>query len=211
MSIRLPIPSELLERLLAGEFICPIIEPEWVKLLAEESHQQAINDYLQPLNRRLAKAQDSQVYFLSYRHFDDQAREHLQQQFSDTLHSLLPLLDWMSLVQETLGRDGALSAGDTIKLQTLILQTEEHPNLRQRLAALASDRFFNSTAEAVDAQLKQVFKRLKEHGYVRQPHAERQYFEVTGKVDYLIELVRFIRDEERLPVSESLPEQEALL
>ena len=39
---------------------------------------------------------------------------------------------------------------------------------------------------------------------------DRPYFIVTGKVDYLIDVIRFIRDEENLPVDEK-PEQEALL
>ena len=65
----------------------------------------------------------------------------------------------------------------------------------------------------MDAQVKQLFKRLKEHGYLLQPHAERQVFIVTGKIDYLIEVVRFIRDEENLPIDAEREEgaQEALL
>ena len=46
-----------------------------------------------------------------------------------------------------------------------------------------------------------------------QPHTERQVFVVTGKIDYLIEVVRFIRDEENLPIDAEREEgaQEALL
>lgn len=65
----------------------------------------------------------------------------------------------------------------------------------------------------MDAQVKQVFKRLKEHGYLLQPHSERQVFVITGKIDYLVDLVRFIRDEENLPIDAEGEEgtQEALL
>jgi len=126
------------------------------------------------------------------------------------MQSLLPLLEWMQLVQEALGRDGALTAGDTIKLQEFVLKTEDNQSLRQRLAALASDRFFNSQSDALDSQIKQVFRRLKEKGYLLQPHSERQYYIVTSKIDYLIELIRFIRDEEHLPVDDT-PTQEPLL
>lgn len=200
----------LVEALLGGAFICPISDPENYRRLQDEAVRDALNTYLKPLNRRVSQSQDASVYFLGYLHFDEQARDVLSNQLSQTVQSLLPLLEWMQLVQEALGRDGALSAGDTIKLQEFVLKTEDNPSLRQRLQLLANDRFFNSQADAVDAQAKQVFKRLREHGYVRQPHGDRLYFEVTGKIDYLIELVRFIRDEENLPVSEEAT-QEALI
>lgn len=203
----------MIETLLSGAFICAITDPENYRRLQDEATQEEVNAYLRPLNRRLAQSQDGSVFFLAYVQLDDNARDTLKQQFSQVLTALLPLLDWMTMVQEALGRDGALSAGDTIKLQELVLHTEDNPSLRQRLQMLATDKFFNSQADAVDAQLKQIFKRLKEHGYVLQPHSHRDFYEVTGKVDYLIELIRFIKDEERLPVSEELQEdsQEALL
>ena len=52
-------------------------------------------------------------------------------------------------------------------------------------------------------------------GLDAEPHSERQGFVVTGKIDYLVDLVRFIRDEENLPIEEGSEEgsgsQEALL
>lgn len=200
----------LIEVLLRGDFVCAISDPENFRRLQDEDTVAAVDEYLKPLNRRIGQSQDGQVFFLGYLHFDETARDAVKQQLGHTVQSLLPLLEWMQLVQETLGRDGALSAGDPIKLQEYVLKTEDNPSLRQRLQMLANDRFFNSQADSVDAQAKQVFKRLREHGYVRQPHSERQYYEVTGKIDYLIELVRFIRDEENLPVSEDVM-QEALI
>ena len=204
------IHGPLVETLLSGTFVCAISDPENYRRLRDEQTVTAVDEYLKPLNRRVVQSQDGQVYFLGYVHFDETAREAVKQQLNHTVQSLLPLLEWMQLIQETLGRDGALSAGDTIKLQEYVLKTEDNTSLRQRLQSLANDRFFNSQADSVDAQAKQIFKRLREHGYVRQPHSERQYYEVTGKVDYLIELVRFIRDEENLPVSEETV-QEALI
>ncbi len=200
----------LLERLLAGDFICRITDEDAYRHLSLEQTQQDINHYLRPLNRRLVSNDDQSVYFLGYYELSKEAREQLSQQFAQTVQSLLPLLEWLQLVQETLGRDSALTAGDTLKLQEFVLRTEVNQSLRQRLNTLASDRFFNSQSEQLDSQVKLIFRRLKEHGYLLQPHADRQYYIVTGKIDYLIDVIRFIRDEEHLPV-EDTPQQEALL
>ncbi len=199
----------LLEQLLAGASICQISDEEAFRRLQDEVTREELNHFLRPLNRRLAQSQDGSVFFLAYQELNSQSREHLSREFKLTIQSLLPLLEWMQLVQECLGRDGAITAGDTIKLQEFALKTEDNQSLRQRFNQLASDRFFKSSSDNLDVQIKQVFKRLKESGYLHQPHKERQFYVVTGKIEQLIELVRFIKDEESLPLDE-MPQQESM-
>lgn len=200
----------LIERLLAGDFICEINDSDAHRRLSDDQLQEKLNHYLRPLNRRLAYNDEKSVYFLAYQELTQAARDHLSSQFALTVQSLLPLLEWMQLIQETLGRDTALTAGDTLQVQEFILRTEDNHGLRQRFNQLATDRFFNSKSEALDLQVKLVFNRLKEHGYLIQPHSDRQYYKITGKIDYLMDVIRFIRDEEQLPVADE-PTQEELI
>ncbi|MDM7858596.1 hypothetical protein [Thiopseudomonas acetoxidans] len=200
----------LLEKLLAGQFLCAVTDEELFAKLQRDELRERVDAYLKPLNRRVASNADNSVYFLAYRDLDESARVHLKQQFSVVMSSLLPLLEWLTYVQEAMGSDSLLTAGDTLKLQELILKTEDNPSLRQRLQSLADDRFFGSSADAVDGQAKQVARRLVEHGYLLQPHSNRLYFTVTGKIDYLLELVRFIKDEENIPLESSQAQTELL-
>ena len=203
----------LLERLLAGEFVCAVSDDNAFRHLTNEETRDAIDDYLRPLNRRLASNDEGSVYFLAWRQLNETAREQLSRQLSDTVNSLLPLLEWLQLVQEALGRDTLAAPGDVLKPAEFSAKCEDNQSLRERLERLATDSFFGSQSDQLDAQVKQLFKRLKEHGYLLQPHTERQVFVVTGKIDYLIEVVRFIRDEENLPIDAEREEraQEALL
>lgn len=197
----------LLEKMLEGAFICSVTDEHNHRKLQSESLREDLNHFLRPLNRRIAQSDDGAVFFLAYQDINNNARADLSQQFSQTIQSLMPMLDWMILVQEALGRDGALSAGDTIKLQEFALKVEDNQSLRMRLGQLANDRLFKSTSEQLDMQIKQLFRRVKELGYLYQPHKDRQIFYVTGKIEHLIELVRFIKDEENLPLDEDTPEQ----
>ncbi|WP_114418504.1 condensin complex protein MksE [Marinospirillum perlucidum] len=201
----------LLERLLAGEFICQISDAEAYRRLQDENTREAINDYLRPLNRRLASNPEASVWFLAWRELDTSARDQLSSQLALTLNSLQPLLEWMQLVQEALGKDAVLAAGDLLKPAEFTLKCEDNASLKDRLQRLANDRFFNSQSDALDNQVKLIFRRLKEHGYLLQPHDDRQYYLVTSKVDYLLDLIRFIRDEENLPIEEETGQQEELL
>lgn len=201
----------LLERLLAGEFICAVGHEDWFRRLEDEPVREQIDTYLRPLNRRLASNPEGSVYFLAWRQVNGAARDQLSRQLGDTLNSLLPLLEWLQLVQEALGGDAVIAPGDVLKPADFISRCEDNQSLRERLERLATDSFFGSQSDQLDAQMKQVFRRLKEHGYLLQPHADRQFYHATGKFDYLVDLARFIRDEENLPVDEDAPAQEALL
>ena len=202
----------LLERLLAGEFICAVSDEGAFRRLQDEEVRERLDAYLRPLNRRLATNDEGTVYFLAWHTLDEAAREQLSRQLGETMASLLPLLEWLQLVQEALGRDGPPAPGDVLKPADFSSRCEDHQGLRERLERLATDPFFGSQSDQLDAQLKQVFKRLKERGYLLQPHADRQYYLVTAKIDYLLDLVRFIRDEENLPVDDQAPSaQERLL
>ena len=205
-----PVYGPLIEQLLAGQFICAITDQTNFAKLQDEDARERIDEYLKPLNRRLTANHEGSVYFLAYRDLDDSARDHLKQQLSVVMGSMLPLLEWLTYVQEAMGSDGILTAGDTLKLQQLTIKTEDNPSLRQRLQSLANDRFFNSQSDAVDGQAKQIAKRLVEHGYLLQPHANRLYFTVTGKIDYLLELVRFVKDEENIPLEDTISQAELL-
>jgi hypothetical protein len=200
----------LLERLLEGEFICAVTDEHSFNKLQNVDLVHDLNHFLRPLNRRVAKNDDGSVYFLAYCDLTQNSRQHLSQQFASTVQSLLPMLEWMQLVQEALGRDGALSAGDTIKLQDFESKVVDNQSLSQRLAQLANDKVFKSTSDKPDMQIKQVFKRIKELGYLHQLHKDRLFYIVTGKVEQLIELVRFIKDEENLPIDDEIPEQETM-
>lgn len=205
---RLTAQGPLLEHLLAGQFVCAVSQADYFHQLQDESLRDALNDWLQPLNRRLASNPEGTVWFLAWRELNETAREQLSAQLAQVWNSLLPLLEWMQLVQEALGRDSVLTAGDILKPAEFVLRSEDNSSLRERLNRLAADRFFNSQSEALDQQVRQIFRRLKEQGYLVQPHADRQFYHVTGKIDYLLDLVRFIRDEENLPIDENPPRQE---
>ncbi len=200
----------LLERLLEGEFICAVTDEHSFHKLQNPTLVEDLNHFLRPLNRRVATSEDGAVYFLAYCELNQEARQQLSQQFSATVQSLLPMLEWMQLVQEALGRDGALTAGDTIKLQDFESKVVDNQSLLQRLSQLASDRHFRSASDKPDMQIKQVFKCIRELGYLHQPHKDRLFFIVTGKIEQLVELVRFIKDEENLPIEDDVPEQEAM-
>ncbi len=202
----------LLEQLLGGAFICEVSDSEAFRHLQNERTREAFDQYLRPLNRRLASNPEGTVWFLAWRELTQPLRDQLSQQFKDTLDSLIPMLKLLQLAQETLGHENVLTANDILNRHDLAARIENNPSLREQLHALVQTRFFQSQSEDVLGQLKQVFDRLRNHGYLHQPHKDRHHYLVTGKIDYLIDLTRFIREEENIQIEEErAPSQEELL
>ncbi len=202
----------LLEYLLAGGFVCAVSDSHNHERLQQEETRTAIDEYLRPLNRRLASSADGAVWYLAWRELNQELRDQLSQQLRETLDSLMPMLSLLQLVQDTTGSDRVPGAHDVLNRHDIAARIETNPSLRQQLQQLCNTRLFQSQSEDVGGQLKLVFDRLRQQGYLLQPHRERQHFIVTGKIDYLLELVRFIQEEERIQVEEEpAVQQEELL
>jgi hypothetical protein len=202
----------LLECLLAGGFVCAVSDSHNHQRLQDEEVRAAMDDYLRPLNRRLASSADGQIWYLAWLELNQELRDSLSQQLRETLDSLMPLLGLMQLLQDTTGSDRMLAPHEVLNRHDIAARIDNNPSLRQQLQQLCMTRLFQSQSEDAGGQLKLVFERLRQLGYLLQPHKDRQHFIVTGKIDYLLELVRFIQEEERIQIDDvPAQQQEELL
>ncbi|MGY5450643.1 hypothetical protein ACVFI8_06815 [Agarivorans sp. MS3-6] len=207
--------GRILEALLGGQFICQISDEDGFTFLAEDANRERIDSHLHVLNRRLASACEGELYFCAYRELGDNEHRVISQQFNDIAGSLLPLTEWLILSQEAQGQDSPISAGSALRLSELQTVVEDTPALREQLAKISQYKLFGSTSSQVDSQLKQVFKRLCEQGYLIRPNQEKQIYIATAKVDYIFEVISFIDEAEGLHLEQqamdAIGQQESLL
>jgi len=207
--------GRLLEALLSGQFICQISDEDGFHFLSDSSNRERIDSHLHVLNRRLASACEGEVYFCAYRQLGDAEHKVLSQQFNEIAGNLLPLSEWLILSQEAQGQDSPISAGSALRLSELQTVVEDTPALREQLAKIAQYKLFGSTSGQVDGQLKQIFKRLCEQGYLVRPNQEKQIYIATAKVDYIFEVISFIDEAEGLGLEQqaldAIGQQESLL
>ncbi|WP_169303070.1 condensin complex protein MksE [Thalassotalea mangrovi] len=190
--------GRVMETLLSGGFICKTSDELAFQFLQNHEHLAEVERQLNTMNRTLASANDGNLYFCAYQTIDTDERKQLSVQFRDIASSLLPLAEWLVLVQETRGDNAPLTEGKVIRLAELQSVIEDTPAFVEQLAKIARYSLFNSTSSAVDAQLKQIFKRLVETGYLLRPNPDNQIYLATGKIDYLFDVIRFIDESENL-------------
>jgi len=194
--------GRVLQLLLAGEFICQSRDEDAHRFLQSSENREQLEQHLSILNRRLSSAAEGEVYFASYQHIGDNERKVLTQQFQDISSHLMPLIEWLLLVQEAMSTDMPLTQGAVIRLNELQTVIEDTPAFAEQLGKIARYAMFGSKASELDAQLKLIFKRLVELGYLLRPNVDKQIYTATGKIDYLFDVLKFIDETENLALAE---------
>ncbi|MCU7555185.1 hypothetical protein OCL06_11315 [Alteromonas sp. ASW11-19] len=194
--------GRVVSKLLQGEFICQVSDEEGWRYLKRRDSAEQIEPHLNLLNRTLASTAEGEVFFAGYLTLGDDERKVLHQQFQETATSLVPLVEWLLLVQQASESDMPVTMGNAIRLNELQSTIEDTPAYAEQLEKISRYRLFGSTSVNLDGQLKQVFKRLTELGYLLKPNSEKQIYLATGKVEHLYEMIRFIDETESLSLSE---------
>ncbi|GAB2690813.1 hypothetical protein Q4574_20350 [Aliiglaciecola sp. 3_MG-2023] len=194
--------GRILESLLSGAFICQISDEDGWRFLKTSGNSDKIEGQLNMLNRTLASAAEGEVFYAAYQTLGDNERKVLTSQFQDISSHLVPLVEWLLLVQQASGTDVPVTQGTALRLAEIQLTIEDTPAFAEQLAKISHYKLFGSTSVSVDGQIKQVFKRLTDLGYMLRPNQDKQIFIATGKVEYLYEVIKFIDETESLSLSE---------
>lgn len=194
--------GRVLELLLSGAFVCQISDEDAWRFLKTGSNSDKTEQHLNLLNRTLATAADGDVFYAAYQMLGDNERRHLSSQFQEISSHLMPLVEWLLLVLQASGTDIPVSQGSAIRLNEMQSTLEDTPAFAEQLGKISHYRLFGSTSTNVEGQIKQVFKRLTDLGYLIKPNQDKQIFIATGKIEYLFEVIRFIDETESLSLAE---------
>jgi len=194
--------GRVLSALLQGAFICQVTDEESWRYLKSRDNAAQLEPHLALLNRTLSTTAEGDVFFASFLTIGENERKVLTQQFQDTASNLVPLVEWLLLVQQANESDMPITMGSAIRLNELQTTIEDTPAYAEQLEKISRYRMFGSTSVNLDGQLKQVFKRLTEMGYLIKPNPDKQIYLGTGKIEHLYEMLRFIDETEALSLSE---------
>ncbi|MCZ8528130.1 condensin complex protein MksE [Alteromonas sp. PRIM-21] len=194
--------GRVLSALLQGAFICQVTDEEAWRFLKSRDNAAQLEPHLALLNRTLSTTAEGDVFFASFLTIGENERKVLTQQLQDTASNLVPLVEWLLLVQQANESDMPITMGSAIRLNELQTTIEDTPAYAEQLEKISRYRMFGSTSVNLDGQLKQVFKRLTEMGYLIKPNPDKQIYLGTGKIEHLYEMLRFIDETEALSLSE---------
>ena len=186
------------EALLSGQFICPTAFPDAFDYLSQADNFKKVDAFLAQLDRELAVLDGEEIYYSAYTVVDDSNRQKIKEEFSETRSQLRPVVEWMDMIMTTTGQDMPIRARDEIRLHHLLKMIENEPSLCEQLTRLTQTSFFRTAKSNIDEQLSWILQKLEQSGYLVKPNPQGALYIVTGKMNYLHQIIAFLNDAEAL-------------
>lgn len=135
----------------------------------------------------------------------------IREEYAEIKHNLRLVVGFFVHVMQALRREEFLAPGSVIETHRLSAAIDENASLRNELQTLANLGKASSDGNLRNA-LERLLKKLRDEGYLVLANPEREIYEVTGKVEYLQEVVDFLMVHESVQEDvEETPETGSLL
>lgn len=180
--------------LLQGEFVCAVSHPEEHRFLEDEGKREEVARYLAQLGRRIAITPHGSGYYLAFAHIGPAEREAVKTQFQEVKGTLGPTALFFQMAMRATGREDLLVPGSLIASHLLMAKIDQDPGLRNELQNIALIVRATAPDGAYRSMLDKLLGYLRGRGYLALVNAERGLYQVTSKLEYLLDVVRFIQE-----------------
>ncbi|MBS0599693.1 hypothetical protein [Plasticicumulans sp.] len=179
-------------RLLAGDFLCPYASPELHAWLLDEAARAEIDAWLARIGLRLALTRQGTAFYAAHAGIGSEERREAAEAFREVQQQLRPMVNFLVLAMRATQDDSVLMPGSLLEAAALHAAIDASPTLRQELQALAGSLRGLSGAATQRALLDRLLKLFADQGYLVLANAQRELYRVSGKVEYLYEVVDFL-------------------
>ncbi|NCA90727.1 MAG: hypothetical protein EOM92_18070 [Gammaproteobacteria bacterium] len=191
--------EQTLTLLLAGEFICNVRYQDAWRFLEDEESRNEVDAFLGKLGRRLARTRHGGAWFAAYQKIGPTERKAMREGFAEIKHNLRLLVGFFVHLMQTMRQDQFLAPGSLIEANRLMGAIDQNPNLRSELQALAGLGRGPTGDGTHRGTLDRLLKKLRDEGYLELANPEREIYAVTGKIEYLQEVVDFLMAHQSIP------------
>jgi hypothetical protein len=199
--------KQVTEALLSGQFICQTAFPDAFDYLAKADNFKKVDGFLAQLERELCVLEGEEIYFSAYSSVDDNNRGQIKEAFSEIRSQLRPVVEWMDMMMTAMGQDMPIRARDEIRLHQLLNIIEHEPSLCEQMNRLTQSGMFKTSKTDITDQLSWILQKLEQAGYLVKPNPQGALYIVTGKMNYLHQIIAFLNDAENLELDKHADEQ----
>lgn len=178
--------------LLLGEFICEVRYPDAFRYLASDANQKDANAYLARIGRTLTTTELGGSWYTAYLAIGDEERKVIKSEFTRIWQRTRFLVEFFGKVMRASNKEDYYSRGDKIEFHALMAAVDGNPGLRAEFQTLGRLTGSSTNDGKLRSLLASYFKELVNDGYLIVANAEREIYQVTGKIEYLTEVVQFL-------------------
>ncbi len=197
--------------LLSGQFICAVSQPDAYRFLQDEANRKEMEVFLNRLGRRLVATRHGSAWYVAFTRLESEQRKGIREEYAEIKHNLRLVVGFFVHVMQALGHEEFLAPGSIIETHRLSAAIDENASLRNELQTLVNLGKASSDGTLRTA-LERLLKKMRDEGYLMLANPEREIYVVTGKVEYLQEVVDFLMVHESVQEDvEESPETGSLL
>ncbi|TJZ74223.1 hypothetical protein [Chitiniphilus eburneus] len=178
--------------LLSGEFICEVRYPEAFRYLAGDANQKDCIAYLTRIGRTLSRTELGGAWYVSYAAIGDEERRFIKAEFTKMWQRTRFLVEFFGKAMRASNKEEYYSRGDKIEFHALMAAVDGNPGLRAEFQSLSRLTGGSTGDGKLRSLLALCFKELVSDGYLVVANAEREIYQVTGKVEYLTEVAQYL-------------------
>ncbi|MFZ5523374.1 MAG: condensin complex protein MksE [Pseudomonadota bacterium] len=195
-------------QLLEGKFICRVSHPDTFDFLCDEDNLRTVVDFLAKIGRRVVRTSKQSGFYLVFSAYGEQERAAIRSHYADIKNNLIPVISFFNLVIRVTGQEDILMYDTAIEADTLMGKIDQDISLRNELQSLGTR--FKATDTKQRKLLDSIFKLLVKDGYLKLANPERAIYQVTSKIEYLLDVIKFIHEtDETLKIGDEQPESES--
>lgn len=180
-----------LKLLAQGHFICGVHFPEEYESLREPEGRAIAERWLGDIGYRLARLHDEGAFFMAHAIVTNEMRNRFREEMRNARSRLEPTVGFLELIRQAQGRDPRVHAGDVIWESEICEAVRVSSILEQRLMDMREIGGARLT-DSVNDRVRRMLDQLKADGYLVESNVSMRGFTLTGKVDYIYQLIGYI-------------------
>lgn len=182
-----------LKRLAEGRFVCEMRYPEEFAVLQEAEGRRRADAWLSAIGYRLARLSEDGAFFMAHAVVTPALRLRLRDELRAVRGKLEPVVGFMETLRQSQGRSPHIHAGDMLWESEISEAVRASPLLERRLLDMREIGGARVSDSAID-RVRRMLAHLQNEGYIVETNPTSKGYQVTGKMDYLYQLIGFIAD-----------------
>jgi hypothetical protein len=182
-----------LKRLAEGCFVCAYNYPDEFDALQDASGKRQADEWLGKIGYRLARLGEDGAFFMAHSIVTNEMRSGIREEMRAVRTKLDPIVHFFEVLREAQGRDPHIHPGDMIWESEISEAVRANSRLERTLNEMREISGSRATDSSID-RVRRVLEQLAKAGYIVETNIVSKGYQVTGKVQYLYQLLNFINE-----------------
>lgn len=182
-----------LKRLAEGCFVCEVHYPDEFEVLQDAEGRRQASVWLEAVGYRLARLGEEGAFFMAHAVVTTDMRTRLRDELKTVRTRLEPVVGFLETLRQAQGRNPQIHAGDMIWESEISEAVRASPLLERRLMDMREMSGARPADSAID-RVRRMLIILQNDGYVVETNPTNKGYRVTGKIDFLYQLIGFISE-----------------